>query len=370
MSQVQWNAIVKMQANGTWTTAVRAIANFILLATLIVLSMSVAGCGTKNNAAPAKATGDNLTIPVKVALAHERNISVTKTYTGTLEGADQANIVAKISERIVGIQAHVGETVRAGQVMILLDKSGASSQYYQAEANFKNTEKTLQRMKSLYDEGAISLQSLDGAQTAHDVAKANFHAARSAVELTTPISGVVTALNVSIGDLAMPGAVLATIAKINQVKVIFNINETDIGNLGINQIVQVHSDSKPDVIMEGKIVQISSSADVRSRSFEAKALFPNTADTWFRPGMFCKVNVQIAPSKQTLAVPNASIQSDGLTSRVFVVRNGRSLQQPIQPGVTDNNFTEIIGGLAVGDSVITVGATTVRDSSFVKISMD
>jgi membrane fusion protein (multidrug efflux system) len=257
--------------------------------------------------------------------------------------------------------------VTAGQLIVALDKSGPSSQYLQAEANFKNAGKTLERMRSLYGEGAISQQSLDGVQTAFEVARANFNAARSSVELTTPIAGVVTAVNVSEGDLAIPGSTLATIAKISRIKVIFNINEADVTNLFMGQTVLVYSETRPDVRVDGRIILISRSADTRSRSFEIKALFPNTSDRWFKPGMFCRVNVQIASHKPTSVVPNAAILSDGMTSRVFVVRNGRAFQRVVQAGVSDGQSTSILEGLAKGDTVATLGINNLKDSSFVTV---
>ena len=308
------------------------------------------------------------TVPVEVAVTGRMDLSVTKTFSATLEGEEQASIVAKISERITDVKVHVGESVRSGQLIVTLDKSGASSRYYQAEAGFKNAQKTLERMKSLYDEGAISLESLDGTQTAYDLTKADFDAARNAVELTTPISGVVTAINVSKGDLAEPGSVLATIANINRMKVIFNIDETDAASLSVGRTVEVRSEMKPDVKMQGRVVQLSKSADVESRSFEVKAVFSNTSDKLFKPGMFCKVDVQLSPRANTLVVPNIAVQSDGVTDRVFVVRNGRSFQRPVQVGITDGENTEILGGLAEGDTVATIGVSNLRDSSFVSVA--
>ncbi len=337
---------------------------------LAVLAFARIGCGSAERGGDGTNGGlekGRQIVPVEIAVAERRTMSVTKTYTGTLEGEEQANIVAKISERITGIQARVGQAASTGQVLISLDKSGASSQYYQAEANFKNAQKTLERMKSLYEEGAISLQSLDGVQTAYDVAKANFDAARSTVELTTPIPGVVTAVNVNNGDLAVPGAVLATVAKISRMKVIFNISENDVPNLSLGQKVQVFSETRPDVVVSGQVVQLSKSADVRSRSFEVKAMFSNTRDGWFKPGMFCRAIVQLAPRRGALAIPNAAIQSDGVTSRVFVVRGGRAFARPVQPGVTDGNDSEILQGLAEHDTVATIGVTTLRDSGFVSV---
>jgi membrane fusion protein (multidrug efflux system) len=338
----------------------------------LILVVSLAGCGTRNKEQSAGDSVDQtlntVVTPVEVAVAQRKTLSVSKTYSGTLEGIEQANIVPKISERITSVNVRVGQEVHAGQVIAILDKSGASSQFYQAEAGFRNAEKTLQRMKSLYEEGAIALQALDGTQTAYDVSKANFDAARSAVELGTPISGIVTAVNGSLGDLTTPGAPVATVARIDQMKAIFNLNESDVTNLAVGQQVQVHAETNRDARAFGKIIQLSKSADVRSRSFEIKALFHNTPERWFKPGMFCNVEVQIVQRSKTLVVPNVAIQSDGVSNGVFLLRGGRALRRAVQVGVTDGTDTEILSGLAESDTVVTTGSTSVDDSSFVSVS--
>lgn len=351
-------------------TTSQALRTMSIPVLLFVLTLALIGCNQSKNEASRKGSESDVAtqiVPIQFATAEQKDLIVTKTYSGTLEGEEQANIVAKISERVTGIKAHVGESAGANKVIITLDKSGAQSQYYQAEANFKNSEKTLERMKSLYGEGAISLQSLDGAQTAYDVARANFEAARSAVELSTPIAGVVTAVNVNNGDLATPGAVLATIARIERMKVTFNINETDVVYLALGQKVKVYMESRPEVQVEGRIAQLSKSADVRSRTFEIKALFTNTRDRWFKPGLFCKVAVQISPREKSLVVPAIAVQSDGSSNRLFVIRSGRAYQKVVRAGMTDGQQIAILDGVAAGDTVVTIGVTNVRDSSYVNV---
>ncbi len=345
---------------------VHSLHTIFLIPALAVALIS--GCGKTPNAEKHSGNISYSTIPVEIAVAHRQQLSVTRQYSGTLEGEEQANVVPKISERITAINARVGESVKAGQVLIELDKSGATSQYYQAQAAFENAGKTFERMKALYQEGAISQQSLDGTQTAYDVAKANFDAAKSAVELTTPIPGVVTAVNVSVGDLTLPGGVLMTVAKIGRMKVDFDVNETDLGSLALGQKVEVYSEARPEVKITGEIVQLSKSADVRSRTFQIKAMFNNTPDNWFRPGMFCRVNAAVSSHDKSLVVPAASIVSDGVTNRVFVVRSGRSFLQVVKTGLTDGQLFEILGGLNERDTIITTGATSARDSGFVTIA--
>ena len=331
-----------------------------------LLLFGAGGCGAGHDNAP-ESTLPPQVVPVETALAERSQLGVTRLFTGSLEGEEQAGIVAKVSERVTAIPVRVGVRAKRGDVMVELDRSGTSSQYYQAEAAFRNAQKSLERMKSLYAEGAVALQSLDGAQTAYDVARANFDAARSAVVLTTPIAGVVTAVNCSLGDLTAPGQVLVTVATVDRMKVTFNLNETDAANVAPGAPVTVSSEARPGGDRAGKIVQLAKSADVRSRSFELKALFPNTPDRWYRPGMFVKVTLAISPPGSPLIVPNAAILTDGVDHRVFVLRGGRAFRQPVTVGMTDGERTVILSGLAEHDTVATVGINSLRDSMLVKM---
>jgi len=341
------------------------LAGGILLA---ASALPFTGCGVdKKQEAKAEPGAIVTVVPVQAAVVQRSSLSISKTFSGSLEGEDQANIVAKISERITNIAASTGASVQAGHTVISLDRSGTSSQYFQSEANFKNSQKTYERMTSLFAEGAISQEQLDGTQTAFAVAKANFDAAKSALDLSSPISGIVTAVNVSKGDLSTPGAVLMTVAKIGNMKVIFSSNETDLTALAVGQKVSVYSDARPEVTAAGRIVQISKSADVGSRSFEVKALFPNTRDNWFKPGMFCKVAASSATGAASLVIPSQSVQTDGTTSRVYVLKSGRAVQRAVRLGVTDGTRTEVLDGVAAGDTVATVGVNNVKDGSAVNV---
>lgn len=344
------------------------------LGTLLPLSgmlfLLVAGCTPAAKGPSSETTSTHLlrVVPVEVVVAARQRLAVVRTYAGTLEGEVQANIISKLSERVTALRAHVGETARPGQVIIALDRSGTTSQYYQAEAGYRNAEKTLQRMNSLYKEGAIALQTLDGAQTAFDVAKANFAAARSAVDLSTPIGGAVTAINVAVGDLSTPGAILATVARIDQLKITFSMNESDVVAVAPGTKVTVSSENQPGVQREGRVMQISRSADVRSRSFEIKAIFPNTADRWFKPGMFVNVSLAVTPAAATVVVPQAALLSDGTVDRLFIVRGGHAYERRVHVGITDGLVSSIIEGLNEGDSVATVGNNNLKDSIAVSVA--
>ena len=344
----------------------KIILSVFLLYIMVILS---SGCGSKGeNKNREKDLTQLDTVAVQVYRASLNDIKLVKTFTGTLEGEEQANIVSKIPERIISIKVHVGDNVKAGQILITLDKSGASSQFYQAQAGYLNAEKELTRMKSLYDAGAISQQMYDGTKTTYDVAKANFDAAKNTVELTSPINGIVTSISPNIGDIANPGIPLIVVASINKMKVIFNAGEEDVTNLVIGQNVEVYSELNPDLIQKGRITQLSKSADIQSRSFELRAVFPNTSDRWFKPGMFCRVNVELKNRKNVLSIPNTSVTVIQNEKNIYVVNGNKASVRKVETGITDGSFTEILSGVKEGESVVTLGLNNLKDGSVVHIS--
>ena len=340
----------------------------LLLTGLIISAFVLNACGEKapeNNQPKTEYTD---TISVEAENVQLRELNLSKTFSGTLEGEEQANIVSKIPERIVGIKVRVDQYVQAGTVLFELDKGGASSQFYQSQAVFLNAQKDFERMKNLFNEGAVSRQALDQAQTGYDVAKANFEAAKSTVEITSPLSGVVTAINVNIGDIANPAFVMATVANIGRMKAKFNVGESDVPSFYVGQSARIFSEMKPDVIQEGKIFQLSKSANIESRTFEIQAIFSNTKDRWFKPGMFCRVNVNMKTKKDALVIPLAAVVKANNSDGVYLISNDKSYYKSIITGITDGNSIEVISGLKAGDKIVTLGMNNLKDGTVVVIS--
>ena len=342
----------------------------ISFVSLVVILFLTQGCGGKSKQETnlKDKTQYTDTISVEAQIVKPGEISVVKTFSGTLEGEEQANIIAKIPERIMKINVKVGDYVKAGEVLFELDKGGAQSQFYQAQAAYLNAQRNFERMQNLLKVGAVSQQSFDAVQTQYEVAKANFDAARSTVEITSPLSGIVTNINVNIGDLANPQMPMATIANIGRMKAKFNVGEPDVPSFFVGQTVQIYSEIKPDVVQNGKIFQLSKSANVQSRTFEMQAMFPNTSDRWFKPGMFCRVKVNMNTQKNALTIPMAAIVKINNTDGVYIVNDNRAKFQPIEAGITDGTLTEVKSGLKEGDKIVTLGMSDLKNGTVVIVT--
>lgn len=305
--------------------------------------------------------------PVQVIKVERKTITEKKTYSGTLEGVEQASIVSRIAERIIDIKVHVNSSVKKGEVLIKLDRSGATSNYLQAEANFENTMKNYERMKALFNDGAISQQQLDQSQTAYDVAKANYEAAKSTVDLEAPINGVVTDLNINIGDWVTPGMQLATIANIHQMIIKFYVTEAEVANIDLNETVSVYSEFNKEKNVTGRITEISRSASTDARSFQVKAKFDNTINNWYKPGMFVNVDVTLASKKDVIVVPTEAVVYTNENNVVFKIVNRKAIPVNVKVGLNNENVIEIIQGLKEGDTIVTEGMNNLSDSTEVSI---
>ncbi|MCW8813382.1 MAG: efflux RND transporter periplasmic adaptor subunit [Ignavibacteriaceae bacterium] len=325
-------------------------------------------CGGKSEENTTDKTTYTDTVSVETQSVEVKELTISKTFSGTLEGEDQANIIAKIPERIMKVNTKVGDYVKVGDVLFELDKGGAQSQFYQAQAAFLNAQKNFERMQNLLKVGAVSQQAFDATQTQYEVAKANFDAARSTVEITSPLSGIVTAINVNIGDLANPAMPLATVANIGRMKAKFNVGEIDVPSFYVGQPAEIYSEMSPDIIQTGKVFQISKSANVQSRTFEMQAMFSNTNDRWFKPGMFCRVRVNMKSKKNALTIPYSSVYKENDTDGVYVVNDNKALYKPITTGLTDGKLIEVTSGLKTGEQVVTLGMSNLKDGTVVIIS--
>lgn len=308
---------------------------------------------------------DTVSVNAQIVVAGE--LSVMKTFSGTLEGEEQANIIAKIPERIMQINVKVGDYVKSGEVLFELDKSGAQSQFYQAQAAYLNAQKNFERMQNLLKEGAVSQQAFDGSQTQYEVAKANFDAARSTVEITSPLSGMVTAINVNIGDLANPQMPMATVANIGRMKAKFNVGELDVPSIYVSQPAEIYSDINPDLVQTGRILQISKSANIQSRTFEMQAVFPNTSDRWFKAGMFCRVKLNMKTKKDALTIPMAAVVKENGNDGVYVINDNTVHFQNISTGITDGTSIEVKSGLKAGDNIVTLGMSNLKNGTVVVV---
>lgn len=319
--------------------------SMILLMTIFLVSCNKNNANNKNEKTQA--------ISVKVEIVKPQNVQVTSSYTGSLEGEQQAVIYAKIAEAVEKINIHEGQNVKANEVIMTLNKTGPSSRFQQAKALYENSQKIYKKMEYLYQEGAVSETQYDAAKTEYEVDKASFDAAKQLVEIKSPIDGIVTSVDVSVGDFIYLGQNLATVASTSKLRVKFYVNASEVGFFQKGAHVYITSNELSQKA-QGEITTIASSADPLTRAFEIEALIDNSKGV-FKPGMFVNVNFIQEELKNVIAIPQNSVLTLDNKKVVFIANNHIAHKKQIVLGPGVDGKTVIKSGLKVGDTLVTMG---------------
>jgi RND family efflux transporter MFP subunit len=335
---------------------------------IVVLSLLAAfACGEKNN----ENTTEDKSIPVTVARAESRDLSLKVIYTGTLEGAKQAKIFASIPEAVVELPIKEGNRVQKGQAIIKLDKGGAAAQYNQARAVYVEAKDNYSKMENLYKNGAVSEQAFNSSRRAFEVAEANFESARQQVELTSPISGILTDLSVNIGERVQPGLPLATVAQTNVMRLVVYVESQNIAYIKKGQKAEIFVElsGKNKSGLSGVITEVSSSADPETRLFRVEIQIENPEGE-LKPGMFARAIITTANLKSVLTVSREAVFSVDGIYKVYTVEDGKAAEKSIGIGESTKEYVVIKSGLKENEKVIVLGRNLVEDGSRVSIEGD
>lgn len=317
-----------------------------------------AGCGEKGNAEKDAVPAEK--VPVELASVLPRDLHLTLTCSGSLEGFEQATLYGKIPEVVTAIKVKEGQRVTKGQLLIELEKAGPHSNYLQSQAIYLNAEKNYQKLENLYQQKAVSEQARDQAKTNYEVALANFNGARDLVEIKSPIGGQVTEIDLVEGQQVPVGQVIAVVAKTAPLRLKFAVSYAEVKLLKPGQSVRVTSELQPGKWVSGSIAEVSGSADPVTRTFQVEALLANP-EGLFKPGMFAQGEAAVGTLKGALAIPKEAVVLREGRPYVFAVNSDVAKLVAVETGAEAGGLVEIRSGLKAGDQVVTAGQSNLFD---------
>lgn len=331
---------------------------------------------------------------VDVLTVKKQNISSTVTLSGKVQADKDAPVFVRTPGKVAAVYAKVGDSVKKDQVLFSLDKADVASSYKQAAAayqmaeanyrtnmaNYENSKKNLERMKALYAIGAISKVELDQAElAASDAVKAGIEgqlaqagagydaAAKTMADMDvkSPIDGILTSLDVSIGAMVSSAAASASVVDLDRVYVTVSVSEKEINNIKSGQEVEVEIPSASSLKVMGKIEELSVAADAKGK-YSLKTYIDNPGGV-IKPGMFANVTLSVASKNDVLVVPTDAVVFHGGKNVVYLVQDNLVAERPVTVGLENGTETEIVSGLSVGDVIVVKGQSFVSDGSEIKV---
>lgn len=377
---------------------------------VLAVTIFVAGCGrdadsddtakapakTSSAAAPTAAKNVLILTPeeqknagIQMQVAAEVEVDVTVALNGTLLANQDriANVLPRMSGRIVSSPVQLGAAVRAGQTLAVLesiDLGETQGAFRQARSDANVAEAALDRAQKLAAEDIIAQKDLQRARgdaerarsalrTASDklrllgVAPAPTGSPRDALyPVVAPLNGTVIEKHAVVGSLAESDS-LFTVADLSTVWLDADVFEKDLGSLKAGGEAAVTVAAYPDQSFKGRLTYLSATMDVASRTVKARIEVPNVNGV-LKPGMFASARISSGRSARALVVPAQAVTLMNDKPTVFVAGPQGIEPRSVETVTRPDGAVEIRAGLKPGDKVVVTGTYALK-SRVLKSSM-
>jgi RND family efflux transporter MFP subunit len=360
------------------------VVGVALLALLLTREPDTKATTDKNDRPHDSATqtdGGTAEQPVQVVKPQRRDIARTLSLPANISPWAQATLYAKVSGYLTSMEADKGDTVKKGQLLAVIDAPEIMEQYQQAEAQHAIKEVTALRLSKVWKENAdvIAKQDVDVAEAEAKAAKYMMDNRRTMLGYTkvyAPFSGVITARFADPGALiqsattsATQTAPLFTIMDLDKVRVYASVPQEAAHFAKPGTPVVLSRKESSDDAVHAVITRTTQSLDPATRTLLVEIDLPNQ-DRRLQPGMFINARLYLQNHPNALTLPTSAIVtgSAGQEPSVLVVENDKVRRAPINIGLDDGVWVEVVEGLTGNEDVVVVGKSGLIDGTPVKAS--
>lgn len=340
----------------------------------LAIFMALASCSQKDKAAESEK--DNAPA-VKTAKVSEEDVDQIAVYTASVDPEVVNNISAQIPNRIKAILVDEGVRVAKGQKLVVLDDVN-TTQYEisldNAKAQLANAQANYNRALELLKIGGGTQQNVDqmevtliNAKNSVAQAERTLRNAQENTVLTSPIDGVVTARNYDPGD--MPGQQpILTVARINPVKVVINVNESQLSKINKGLPVDLTFNTYGDEVFKGTVSLVMPTVDANSRTVGVEINLPN-ADGRVLPGMFGRASIALGSQRHVVVPDQAIVKQQGSGDHyVYILNPDQTVSfVKVELGQRLGASYELISGVPADSQVVTAGQNALNNGMKVKV---
>jgi len=181
----------------------------------------------------------------------------------------------------------------------------------------------------------------------------------------SPIDGYVAERTADLGEYVSPTTKVATIVRINPLRIRIDIPEQAIPEVTLGQSVSLTTSAWPDKNFSGRIARISPNVSASSRTLSVEADIENSSGV-LKPGQFATVRILQQRSEPAVLIPARAVLTEAGVSRLFVIKNGHAEQRLVQLGQSESDLVEVKSGVTAGDQVATSNIEQLSDGMAVR----
>lgn len=341
----------------------QALVILLMLAILII-----GGCKSEPESPPEASV-----TPVKTVMVDREALAIPVHTSGRLYPKSMVKLSFKTGGLIDRLYVEEGDVVKKGQLLAVLDLSEIDARHSQARNGFLKAKRDLQRAENLYKDRAATLEQLQNAKTAFEVAESNVTIAafnRDHSRITAPARGKILKRLSEAGEMTGPGTPIFIFGSLESRWVVkAGVSERDIVRIAMGDTAEIGLDAYPGRMFAGEVTEISQAIDPASGTYEVEMAV--TVDEALKPAAGFTAKVRITPSEREsyYVIPvDAIVEGEGDEGVVFTVRNNRAVKVNIVTAHLFPATVAVVKGLEDVDRVVTVGAAYLTDGAAVKIN--
>ena len=360
----------------------------MLRQTLLVLAMAsaLAACGKKGTDPKADAAK-----PVTLQIAPEDVLSVSSNalvsgpvITGSVQPERKADLRAEVSAVVLQVLKENGDPVKKGDILVKLDETSIRDSLGSSEASstaatqsLQQTERQLERLKTLRASGMTSMQALDDAEMRRNAAQSELAAARTrAVQarqqlqrtlVRAPFDGVVSDRKVSAGDTAAIGKELLKVIDPTSMRFEGRVSADRIAAVKVGQKVGFRVNGYAEQEFQGVVKRIDPSANDVTRQVEVLVGFVNNVQPKVA-GLYGEGRID-SDVKSALMLPESAVVKSGDKVYAWRLKDKKISKVVLDVGVRDprTGGYEVRNGLVAGDQVLRTPSSTFKDGQAVEM---
>ena len=297
---------------------------------------------------------------------------------GSFISIQGATLSAKESGNVVAVRFESGAKVKAGEVLLEIDRSVEEANLKGATARLELAKQYLERAHKLRGQSALALATLEDAQSKVSQSESEVQSIKAAIERKTivaPFDGRAGIRTVNVGSFVNAGAPLVPLYSLSPIYFNFSVPQQLAPHLTTAARVTVSVDAFPGRVFTGEVTAINPNIDEALRTVAVQATVPNSREE-VRPGMFGSVHLEIGEEEALLVIPSVSVTYAPYGNSVYVIERSKDAdgkeqttvrQQIVQLGRARGDFVSVIKGLNEGDEIVSTGAFKLSPGAQVQI---
>jgi len=344
-------------------------------------------------------TRKNRILTVGTMTPIKQDLDVRLTYTADLIPNQLVNIFSRVDGYIAKIYVDKGDLVKANQLLVEIDHTdyvhavnqakanlrSAQAKVVQQDAGVRNAALTLERMQALIKDQFVSQQDLDTALVNRDAAVALQDSLRAQVQQMTvalaqaetnlaysyiraPFAGYIAERNLDPGAyVSGTTASTSTVSRgilsvhdVETVRTLIEVVEKDVPLVQVGQRADVRAEAYPNEVFEGRVTRIVQALNRATRTMTVEVDLPNK-DHRLKGGMFARVEVLVGKHPQAIQIPLDAVSRLEESQYVYVVKDGKAHQVPVELGARADNRVEVLKGLTGDEQLIVSGKDLVSE---------